>query len=418
MGQQKQEKLSYEIRHFLGSVIIITLIVGIVSGGTAGIVFSTYGLKYLVKTPLVGKTIEEQIVKKIEVEELQEQSATIAAVKKVSPAVVSIIISKDLSKYYNHTGPNIFPFDDFFEFGFPEFYSPQQKKGKQEIGVGTGFIVDGEKGLIITNKHVVADEDAEYSVITNDGQRYDNVEVLARDAINDLAIIKIKAKGLPQVELGDSDSLEIGQTVIAIGFALGEYKNTVTKGVISGRGRTIVAGDFRSSESLENVIQTDAAINPGNSGGPLLNLKGQVIGVNTAISREGQLIGFAIPANEAKFVYESIRDTGRIVRAFLGVRYIILNKAIAQANNLKVDYGALIVRGSTLEDLAVVPGSPADKAGLQENDIILEVNGKKINKNYSLRRAIGRLKPGEEVELKIFHKGKEKVVKVKLEERR
>ena len=409
----KKEELSREISRLFTGVIIISFVVSSIAGSLGGFFAGWYLGSQKGKTSFSSSPAA--ISHKVKVSQLQEESATIEAVKKVSPAVVSIIISKDLSKYYNYTGPNIFPFDDFFEFGFPNYY--HYRPGKQEIGGGTGFIVDGKRGLILTNKHVVADEEAEYTVITNDGKKYDKVKILAKDPINDLAVLQIEAHDLPQVEFGDSDSLQIGQTVIAIGFALGEYKNTVTKGVISGIGRSIVAGGGGRSEALEGVIQTDAAINPGNSGGPLINLEGQVVGVNTAISQEGQLIGFAIPGNEAKFAYESVRDNGKIIRAFLGVRYILLNKSIAQANNLEVDYGALIVRGRRREDLAIVPGSPADKAGLEENDIILEVDGQKITQEHTLSNTIGRHHPGDEVELKVWHDGQEKTIKVKLGER-
>ena len=185
---------------------------------------------------------------------------------------------------------------------------------------------------------------------------------------------------------------------------------------MSGIGRTIVAGGASGSERLEGVIQTDAAINPGNSGGPLVNLAGQVVGINTAIDRQGQLIGFAIPINTAKKVIESVEKHGRIVRPYLGVRYIMLNKQIAEDNNLDVDYGALIVRGEKRTELAVIPGSPADKAGLVENDIILEVNGVKVDENNSLAKLIQQYNVGDVITLKIWHKGEEKEVQVKLGE--
>jgi len=410
---ENKEKSSQEVRRIIIGSVVISLIIGAVSGGLMGFWVASYGLKY---NSLAIDKIERQIVRNLEVEE----SATIEAVKKAAPAVVSIIISKDLSGYYNSTGPDIFPFDDFFEFGFPSSHIPESENKKREVGVGTGFIVDGSKGLILTNRHVVADSEAEYSVITSDGRRYDNAEVLAKDEINDLAMIKINIEGeLPFLEFNDSDNIQIGQTVIAIGFALGEFKNTVTKGIISGVGRSIMAsGGLTGGESLEDVIQTDAAINPGNSGGPLIDLSGKVIGVNTAISEEGQLVGFAIPSNEAKFVFESVRGEGRVVRAYLGVRYIQINDAVAEINNLDIHYGALIVRGDTREELAVMPGSPADKAGLKENDIILEVDGVKIDEDHSLARAIGRKAPESEVELKILSKGEEKMIKVILEERK
>jgi len=347
-----------------------------------------------------------------------EESATTEAVKKVSPAVVSIVISKDLSKVYNQS---VFP-QDFFNLGFPfVFESPSAGNsgntngGKTEIGGGTGFIISSD-GLILTNKHVAADAEAEYTVITNDDQKYD-AKILATDPFLDIAVLKIDAKDLPTVELGDSDKIELGQTVIAIGNSLGEYKNTVTKGVVSGIGRRVVAGDNRGgSEVIEEAIQTDAAINPGNSGGPLVNLAGQVIAINTAMNQEGQLIGFAIPINSAKQDIESVKANGKIVRPWLGVRYILLNDDVAKTNRLEVNYGALIVRGQNANELAVVPGSPADKAGLVENDIVLEIDGQKISSEHQLAQEISKHKPGEEITLKVLHKGEEKTIKVILEE--
>jgi len=399
-------------------------IVGAVTGGLASNLTPWFKEKILGMKPSGPIQIEggKQIIKEVE-----EESATIRAVKKVSPSVVSIIISKDLSKYYNQTGPNIFPFDDFFDFEFPGFkftlpkseqsQPKEEKPQKQEVGGGTGFIISKD-GLILTNKHVVVDEEAEYTVITNDGKKYE-AKVLATDTVNDIGVVKINAQGLVPVELGDSDTLQIGQTVIAIGNTLSEYRNTVTKGVVSGLSRRVTAGGVGGfSETIEEAIQTDAAINPGNSGGPLINLAGQVVGINTAVNREGQLIGFAIPINSAKQVIESIKTYGRIVRPWLGVRYVLLNKEIAETNGLSVDYGALVLRGGKSTDLAVIPGSPADKAGIVENDIILEIDGQKIDEDHSLARMISKYKPGDEVELKILHKGEEKTLKVKLEERK
>ncbi len=349
-----------------------------------------------------------------------EDSATVEAVKKVSPAVVSIIISKDLSKLYYSTGPNIFSFPDFFEFPFGfGFGNPSLRGnvegGKQEIGGGTGFVISGD-GLVVTNKHVASDSEADYTVMMNDDKKYD-AKIVATDPFLDIAVLKIEATDLPTVELGDSNKIDLGQTVIAIGNSLGEYRNTVTKGVISGMGRRVVAGDMRGgSEVIEEAIQTDAAINPGNSGGPLINLAGQVIGINTAMNQDGQLIGFAIPINAAKQAIESVKKYGKIVRPWLGVRYVILNKEIAKANKIGVDYGALIVRGKDETQLAVVPGSPADKAGLVENDIILELNGQKIDEEHPLAKLVSALRPDEEITLKIWHKGEEKTVKAILGE--
>jgi serine protease Do len=241
--------------------------------------------------------------------------------------------------------------------------------------------------------------------------------VLARDPITDLAILKIEAGNLPKVEFGDSAGIKVGQSVIAIGNALGEFRNTVSVGVISGLSRSIVAGDSRyGSESLTGVIQTDASINPGNSGGPLLNITGQVIGINTAIAQGAQNIGFAIPVNDVKNSIESVQQFGKIIRPWLVIRYMMVDKELADSNELPVDYGALVSRGQTQSELAVIPGSPADKAGIVENDIILEIDGAKLESAGALTGIINKHKVGDMVKLKIMHKGQEKSLTVRLEE--
>lgn len=370
---------------------------------------------------LSQKTDELNLLQDRNIVKVNEESDVVSVVEKVSPAVVSIIITKNLPKieeyYFNPFGDddffNRFFGDDFFNFGIPQYR--QNGTEEQEIGGGTGFIITSD-GYIVTNKHVVADEEAEYTVMMNDESKYD-AEVVARDPTTDFAVLKIEGKDFPTIELGDSDELKVGQTVIAIGNALGEFRNTVSVGVISGLSRSITASSFGfGSENLVGVIQTDASINHGNSGGPLLNLAGQVIGINTAIAQDAQNIGFAIPINEVKNSIESVKEYGKIIKPWLGVRYIMINKSLAESNKLDVDYGALIIRGEEKTDLAVIPGSPADKAGLVENDIILEVNGEKIDQDYPLMKAIAKFKPGDEITLKVLHKGEEKEVKVKLEE--
>ncbi len=393
-------------------IVVLSLLAGFL-GGASVLVFGQPYLK-IINSNLVSQPTSLSVEPLRQV--VEEESSTTEAVKKVAPAVVSIIVTKDLSQIYNYTGP--LPFDDFFGWPFNFFFQqPQQRtpQGKQEIGGGTGFVINQAKGLILTNRHVVSDTEAEYSVLTNDGRRFP-AKVVARDKINDMALVQIEDKSLPAVSLGNSDTLQIGQTVIAIGNALGEYRNTVTKGVISGIGRNVVASGSGGAESLEGVIQTDAAINPGNSGGPLINLAGEVIGINTAINREGQLIGFAIPVNEAKRMIDSYEKYGRIVRPYLGIRYVMVTPQLARTNNLEIDYGALLVRGESRDQLAVVPGSPADKAGLRENDIILEVNGQRISTEFSLVRALSRYSPGDSITLKVYSKGDTKEVKVILEE--
>lgn len=379
------------------------LAIAIIFAFIGGLFGSLVTLRYLSASPL------QNIVKK-EVVELSEESAVVDVVNKVSPAVVSISVQKDISQSNQ--------IDPFFQ-GWPWFYYEQQPENTepdwQKVGGGTGFIISSD-GYILTNKHVVSDADAKYFVVLNDGQEYE-AQIIGTDLFNDIGVLKIEAKDLPVVDLGDSDELVIGQKVVAIGNALAEFSNTVTVGVVSGIGRSIVASDRQgSSEKLEDVIQTDAAINPGNSGGPLLNLAGQVVGINTAVSEQGQSIGFAIPINSAKSVIDSILASGEIVRPYLGVRYMMLTASIAKANNMDIDHGALVVRGDTPADLAIIPGSPADKAGIIENDIILAVNGQDLNNDYHLAKAISGFRPGDEITLKVWSKGSTKEVKVVLEQ--
>ncbi|MFA5070726.1 MAG: trypsin-like peptidase domain-containing protein [Patescibacteria group bacterium] len=397
----------------LTPVIILVLIISFFIGGLSGGFFG-----YFLNQGKVGNWIKENIFREetnsqsfanvnTSTLSVTENSATIDVVNKVKNAVVSIVGTKDYSKYYQNQQYS--PFEYFF--GYPS----QLPQGETEVSGGTGFIIASD-GLILTNKHVVADTTTEYSVVLNDGTKYD-AEVLAKDPTQDLAFLKIEASNLTTVELGDSEALQIGQTVIAIGNALGEYRNTVTQGIVSGLARTIEAGSSTSgtTETLENTIQTDAAINYGNSGGPLLNLAGQVVGVNTAISSSGQLVGFAIPINEAKKDIESIQKSGKITRPYLGVRYILVNDQIKKADNLSVSYGALLAKGDASES-AVMSGSPADKAGLEENDILLTFDGTKIDSDNSLAELITKKSPGDVVTLKVLHDGQEKEVKVTLEE--
>lgn len=338
-----------------------------------------------------------------------QEETIIKVVKETSPAVVSIIISKTVPIFKKHYEEpfkeykEFFGDDFFFEFKIPR-YVPEGEQ-KKEIGGGTGFIIS-QDGLILTNKHVVKDTKAEYKVITNEGKKYD-ARVLAHDPFQDLAVLKIEGKdSLPVVvKLGNSSSVQIGQTVIAIGNALGEFRNTVSVGVISGLGRTITAFGEGVIETLEDVIQTDAAINRGNSGGPLLNLKGEVIGINVAIAEGAQGIGFAIPIDKAKRAIEQIKKIGKIIYPFLGIRYILITPEIQEEKKLKVNEGALVIRGEKNEP-AILPGSAAEKAGLKEGDIILEINNEKVSLKNSLAKLIQKYNPGEKIKLKVLRKEK------------
>ena len=415
----------------LSAIILISLIMGggVLYAGNKTVSWCAKKYKtYIEKIEKTGKkfnlkellqTKPQQTVQPVKV--VSEQSQVIEVVKKASPAVVSIVASAEVPKfetyYYNPFGKGS---DDFFNFRIPR----QKQNGTEEvrIGAGTGFIVS-EDGYIVTNGHVVDNPDAKYVVYLNgEKDKGEKIEakVLARDPNTDLAILKIDKQNLPHLEFSDSSKLQVGQTAITIGYSLGEFDNTVSKGVVSGLARSITAGGLgQPSENLKNLIQTDAAINPGNSGGPMLDIEGNVIGVNVAMAN-AENIGFAIPGNEAKRAFEEVKKNGKIAKikkAFLGVRYVLIDEEIQKKNNLPYDYGALIVRGEKMSDLAVTPGSPADKAGLVENDIILEVDGKKVNSRNQLSDLIEKHKAGDKIKLKVYHKGTEKEVEVKLSDR-
>lgn len=354
---------------------------------------------------------------------IRQEDEIVATVKRVEPAVVSVIITKDLPKLEieNRSVPfyDSFPFlnDPFFQqfrIQIPQYR--QNGTEKQQVGGGTAFFVSAD-GLLITNKHVVDDEKAEYTVLLNDGKKVP-AKVVGRDPVNDIALLKIDGNNYPFLQFATSDDLNLGQTAIAIGNSLGEFRNTVSVGVISGLRRSITAGSMLGGnpEHLDQIIQTDAAINEGNSGGPLLNSQGEVVGMSTAIASGGQNIGFALPAKELRRVLQSYQKNGRIVRVFLGVRYVPITVEVKQKNHLSYDYGVLVGRGETPADLAVIPGSPADKAGIQENDIILEVDGQKLTQDVSLQQLVSGKSVGDTIRLKVFHKGSVKDLTVTLEE--
>lgn len=409
-------------RPMFASVLVTSFFVGAISGGFFGAVTAT-----LLADPL-GQLAQNRSGKEngLDLKAVENSSTdagsetVVAAVRRVRPAVVSIVIKKDVPKMSNGTSPfqNPLGSDDLFRqfFGVPNSSEPVETE-KQQVGGGTGFFVTAD-GLILTNRHVVSDEAAEYSVLMNDGKELPAV-VVARDSVNDLAIIKVEGKDFPVAAFGDSSSLELGQTVVAIGNALGEFRNTVSVGVISGLARSITAdGAPTGPEQLFNVLQTDAAINAGNSGGPLINLKGEVIGVNTAVASQGQNIGFAIPANDVRQVVDGVKRNGKIVRPFLGVRYVLITPELAEDEQLPVTYGALVVRGNVASEVAVTPGSPADKAGIKENDIILSINNQKITSDNPLSQLIASYQVGSSVPLTVLQQGKEQELTVVLIERK
>jgi len=282
---------------------------------------------------------------------------------------------------------------------------------------GTGVIIS-DKGIVVTNKHVVPSGTTEVSVTLFDGTVLD-AEVIARDTRNDIAFLKIKdAKGktLKAARLADSSQVQVGEKVIAIGNALGEFQNTVTSGIVSGYGREIVAGDFGDSEQLSNLIQTDAAINQGNSGGPLVNLSGEVIGINTAItsSSSGQSLGFSIPVNDIKNLIDSVIEKGKIERPYLGVRYRMIDERYAFVYNLERTEGAYLPPSEDGQ-ATVLSGSPADKAGLQEKDIIIKIDDRDVNSQNDLVTVLSAYQVGDVVKVTYIRDGQEKSVDLKLE---
>lgn len=326
---------------------------------------------------------------------LREENLVIDVVKSVGPSVITVGV---------HSSPNRQSIDPFsFFFGRPQ--QPETEDSDDIKYIGSGFVVDGN-GLIVTNKHVVSDTESEYVIVNDQGESFE-VEQIYRDPLNDIAILQIQNNTLPPVELGDSSQLEVGQFVIAIGTALGEFRNTVTTGVVSGLGRGITAGSpFEGFvERLDNVIQTDAAVNPGNSGGPLLNSAGQVIGVNTAVAAGGQNIAFTIPINIVKESLQNFNETGQFNRPFIGVAYTMISPQSAAAND--VPQGAFVQE--------VVEGSPAQAAGLQEGDIITKVDGQAVrDENGGLAGSIAGNQVGDQISVEYFRNGETTQVEITL----
>lgn len=364
--------------------------------------------------------------------ESSNETAVIKVAREVSPSVVSIVVSKELPRYYQN------PYDLFFgnPFGFDPFpdnptaRTPAPRRGPvptpqvQKVGGGTGFVVTSN-GLVMTNRHVVEDPEAEYTVITQDGTEY-RAEVVTRDTVSDMAFVRMKTKeggtvnNLPVVKfVPDSDSVQVGQSVVAIGNALAEFDNTVTTGVVSGKGRQITAGEMgQGSEELRGLLQTDASINPGNSGGPLVDLSGEVIGINTAIAQEGQGIGFSIPLDQRVIgrLLDQVTKYGRIVRPYLGIRYVAVTPELDKQYKLGATQGAWI-RGD--QDVpAVIAGTPSAKAGLKGGDIVISVNGEQVTEKNPLQDFVANANPGDTVTLRILRDGKQQDVKVTLDERK
>lgn len=342
-----------------------------------------------------------------------------SVIKKIMPAVVTVVISKSLEEIEKELPAEMLP---IMPFGVPDLKIPEDKidaRGMVQVGGGSGFIVDAS-GIILTNKHVISDTAAEYTVIADDGKKY-KATIAARDPVDDVAILKIDplAGRLPTVKLGNSVGLELGEEVLAIGNALGLFKNTVSKGIISGLSRSISAklDPKESVQELRGLIQTDAAINLGNSGGPLVNLKGEVIGINAAIVFGAQNVGFAIPINYAKRDLADLKKYGHIRRPLLGLRYINIDDNLKEKMVLPVNYGALVA-GKGPHHEAVIVGTPAHQAGLKEKDIVLECNGKKLTMERTIQDFLEELAVGDTLNMRILRSGKSMEMKVVLAERK
>lgn len=363
MEPQKLPKLNF-------TVVALAIALGLVA---AGILYQAQNKGWLNfdKTEIPLASIKPQEFRTV----LKEENAVIDVVEKTSPSVVAIGISRRI----------VNPFD------------PYALPRSQDSTIGTGFVVSG-KGIVVTNKHVVGEINDTYSVVTRDDKKY-TVQKIYRDPILDLAILQVDGQDLKPLELGDSSTIKVGQTAIAIGNALGRFTNTVTTGVVSGVGRKVVAGDpfSGSAESLDNLIQTDAAINPGNSGGPLLNSAGQVIAMNVATTEGAQNIGFAIPINSVKAIVDEFVQTGGVTRPYLGIRYKYISKDLGLLN--EVPQGAYIQE--------VVVGGPAEKAGLQVQDIITRINGQPVDSENKISEVIQKGKLGDQIKLRVWREGKE-----------
>lgn len=381
------QKLNERTRNFTVALIfIVSLSLGFI-GGLAG--------------SRVNTRPSSSGVSKVDQKVILNESQLISDIaKNVGPSVVSI----DVASQSQQT--------DLFGF----------RRSVNQRSAGTGVILSKD-GYILTNRHVIPENVNKVAITLSDGTRINDVDVVGRTTSGDtldIAFLKVKdAKGkeFSPAKLGDSSQVRVGDKVIAIGNALGQFQNTVTSGIISGFGRSVQAGSESGgdTESLQNLFQTDAAINPGNSGGPLVNINGEVIGINTAVAgNSAQNIGFAIPINDTQGLIKSVLNTGKLQRPYLGVRYVMLTDDYAYKFNLSVKRGAYIAPSEDGSP-SVIPGSPAEKAGLKEKDIITKVDNTKIGENNSLVSLVSRKVVGETVELTIIRDGQEKTIKVKLE---
>ena len=315
--------------------------------------------------------------------------------------MVSVIITKDLPVMERFLKKDNHHLASHFS---SKLRSTTNGTEKREVGGGTAFFISAD-GLLLTNKHVIDDEDAEYTILLNDERKLEP-KVVATDPSNDIALLKVDGNDFTHLELTNEEPV-LGQTAIAIGNSLGEFRNTVSVGVISGLQRSLSAGGRigQPAEQLDQIIQTDTAINQGNSGGPLLSSQGKVLGMNTAIAAGAQNIGFAIPASDLARAIASFNEYGEIQSAYLGIRYIPITEGLREKNDIDQEFGVIIARGETTEELAVLPNSPAANAGLQEGDILTHIDGKEITIQNSFARTIARKNPGDSITITVVRNG-------------
>jgi serine protease Do len=371
------------------SVIVILVVLGCLGMGFVG---GLIGSRTALLTGSSSTKVQQNIV-------LNESQLISSIAKEVGQSVVSIEVTSTGSQ------------TDFFG----------RDRSISQRSAGTGFIINAD-GIVITNRHVIPEQATKVAVTLSDGTILDNVSVIGRTSDEDpldIAFLKIndaKGKKLVPAKLGDSSKVQVGDKVIAIGNALGQFQNTVTEGIISGHGRSVQAGDSSGGEveNLQDLFQTDAAINQGNSGGPLVNINSEVIGINTAVAAgDAQNIGFAIPINDAKGTIDSVLKSGKLERPFLGVRYVSLTDDLADQYDLNVKRGAYIVP-SQGGDASIVPDSPAQKSGLKEGDVITKVNNQNVDSSNSLTSLLGQYKVGETVTITIVRDGKTQTVQATL----
>lgn len=388
-SQNSKLKLDFDAKRQRFLTAILFLIISVSSGFFGGLA-ATKDRKSFTG---VDTKASQQIV-------LSESQLINQIAKDVGPSVVSVNVT---SQSRGQSG--------FFGFGGVV----------EQESAGTGVIISDD-GIIVTNRHVVPEGLTSVSVTLSDGTVLDNVDVIGRtnsgDSL-DVAFLKVndkKGKELKPAKLGDSSKVQVGDKVVAIGNALGQFQNTVTSGIISGYGRSVEAGDSRGNvETLQNLFQTDASINEGNSGGPLVNVNGEVVGINTAVAGGAENVGFAIPINDIQGLIKSVKEQGKLVRPYLGVRYVSLTDDYAYYYNLNVNRGAYILPRESSSSASVLPGSPAEKAGLKEKDVITKINDQAIDESDSLTSILGKFSVGDTVTLTIIREGKEQTTKVTLE---